>query len=139
MKKFCYMQDWGSYQSNTFVVVGMTHQEIVNKMKQLKFNKHAVYVYENKVLEDNYHSDGFIFAIGGKSVLWLHDWKKDDEHLGTLVHETAHLVFQILTKHRGMEEETEAQSYQQEYLFTNIQGRLTKAFSKKKLDKRKKK
>lgn len=139
MKKYCYVQDWGSYQNDTFVIVGMTHREVVKKMKSLKFNKNAVHVYDTKVFLDNYESEGFVFTIGGKSVLWLRNWKKDDEHLGTLVHETAHLIYLILGKNKGMEEETEAQSYQQEFLFNNIQKRLTKVFSKKKLDKKTKK
>lgn len=126
MKKFCFLQDWGTYSNQTFVVVGMTLKEIIAAMRRRNFKKSAILSFEKggrpKSDED---AAAFVWVDGGMSLLWFPEWKLDITHYSDLVHETNHLVFEI-ARDKGMSEEAEAQAYLQEYLWNSLIYRLNK-------------
>lgn len=85
--------------------------------------------HESEPLIDDFHrySDGVSFTIKGKSgrthqVLWFPNIK----NISVLVHETAHLVFRILTNKQIpiKEENDEVFCYLQEYYFKEILKRI---------------
>lgn len=127
-KTLAYIQDWGSYSNETIVVVGMDHKEILAGMLKMGVKPDIMRAYDKL---DNYDYYGFEWEYDGCTVLWLREWRYDADHLDTLVHETNHLVYDILVKSKGMGKEMEAQAYQQAYLFTNILKRLNRTFGRR--------
>lgn len=139
MKKYSYIQDWGTYHNETYVAVGMTHDEIVKDMTKRHFHKGDVLAYQQNVGPSNYEeSAAFVYRRGGKTSLWIKEWKGNWEDCGILVHETNHLVHFILGDNKGMFSEIEANAYQQEYLFEQIVFKLNTVFKIKPLTKIKK-
>ena len=128
-KKFCYLQNWGSFEHETFVVVGMSLKEILRYMVRHAFCEDTIESFEacarNSIL-----TSALVWRKDGRTVLWFPDWKDDWYHWSTLVHETHHLVNGVLAEHSDMIDEPEAQAYQQEYLFNSIRKRLSKAYHK---------
>lgn len=127
-KTLAYIQDWGTYDNETFVVVGMDHKEILAGMAKVGTLPQVLAAYE-KV--GSYDFCGFVWNYQGCTVLWLREWRYDADHLDTLVHETNHLIHDILVKRKDMGGEMEAQAYQQAYLFTNILKRLNRTFGRR--------
>lgn len=120
MKAFSFLQDWGTFRNETFVVVGMGRLEILLAMKRQNFRDDAIKAFENEFRpRDNDPADAFIWTYEGVSLLWFRDWKIDLEHYGNLVHETNHLVFEM-SRDGGYRDELEANAYQQQYLWLNI-------------------
>ena len=115
-----FIQDWGTYSNQTLVVVGLKDPEVIRLLRRLNRHSARAFVRQNP----DYDSAGFVFHHNGRSLLWLPRWKNTGEDILTLIHETNHLIHYVLNKDKGMGNETEAQAYQQEYLFKNIRGRL---------------
>jgi hypothetical protein len=126
-KTLAYIQDWGTYTNETLVVVGMNQKQILAALVREGAIPDIVEAY-GYVKPEDYESDGFIWTYKGCTVLWLEDWKYDAAHLDTLVHETNHLVYNMMVKRKKMKEEMEAQAYQQAYLFSAILKRLNQRF-----------
>jgi len=132
--KFSYLQDWGTFTNETFVVVGMTQKEILADMRRRKFKKDAIEAFSRQN-KPNGDETAFVWVRKGMTLLWLNGWRIDLEHYSTVVHETNHLIWEI-TRDKGMVEEAEMQAYQQEYLFLAIVTRLNKSLVKSKRSKR---
>ena len=130
-KTLAYIQDWGTYTNETMVVVGLSHKEILAALKRLKAAPYVIEQYDTDTADHDYSGGyGFVWNAGGRTLLWLEDWKYDAEHLKTLVHETNHLIYLVLVKNKGFEKEMEAQAYQQQYLFSAILKRLNGRFGR---------
>ena len=137
-KKFAFFQDWGTYPTKTFVAVGMAHEEILDAMRTMGCKKSYIKRYDASIGPDKdkaYEPNGaFTWKARGNSglnLLWLSEWKNNMPWYANLVHETNHMIKRNLTDYRGMEDETEAQAYQQEYLFTRIAATCSKAIKLK--------
>lgn len=125
MKKFSFVQDWGTYPNETFVVVGLAHKEILAAMRRRKFKKDAISAFAETGRPNKDETASAFAWYRGPSVLWFPEWQIDLAHYANLVHETNHLVFDA-ARDKGMRYEPEAQAYQQEYLFSNIVVKLNK-------------
>ena len=136
-KKFAFFQDWGTYSTETFVAVGMTHEEILAAMRTMGCVKRNINRYDASIGPDKdkaYEAHGAFTWKARRSelnLLWLHEWKNNMTWYSNLVHETNHMIKRNLTDYRLMEDETEAQAYQQEYLFTRIAAACSKAIKLK--------
>ena len=131
-KKFCFIQNWGTYSNDTFVCVGMNHDEIIRAMKKLKVKKNITTAFEQEREEHNIHwlvpknHSAVLWFNSGASVLWFPDWKRNWGHISTLIHELYHAVHRILHKDKKMADEDEACAYQLEFLFKEIRRKLDK-------------
>ncbi len=134
MKKFSFVQDWGTYPNQTFVVVGLAHKEILAAMRRRNFKKDAILAFAKTGRPDKGETASAFAWYMGPSVLWFPEWKIDLAHYANLVHETNHLIFDA-ARDKGMRHEPEAQAYQQEFLFIEIVKKLNK-FSGVKSNKR---
>lgn len=65
------------------------------------------------------------------SVLWLKDWKKDQEHYKILAHELIHAISFHLGPCIDLIKENELFAYQHTYLFNAISNKLNAAIKKK--------
>lgn len=136
-RKFSYLQEWGSYTNQTYIAIGMNHNEIVKDMKRRNFGAHIIKIFNDQKKENDDRwfnpqvgNTGVCWFHDGKSLLWLPHWKNDWEHWDTIVHEISHLIFEVMCKGKNMTVETEAQAYQLEYLFRAIRRKLWKRFPK---------
>lgn len=128
-KSTIFIQDWGTYQNETLVVVGKTAKETIRWCKKIKVNKKFLEWLENNLEKHEVHSkernDPAFFMFGEtNSVLFLEPYKDSWNYWETLIHETMHMVDYVLSALRLMEKETEARAYQQEYLFHSIRKKL---------------
>lgn len=130
MKKFAFMQDWGTYSNQTLVVVGMNKKEIVKHLKKIKAPKDAIASFL-VVEESHFHEAAFVWSNFGRTVLWLPSWQHTAKNEETLVHEVHHLIFDVMNS-KGMADEPEALAYQMEFLFKNIRKNLWKYSRNKK-------
>jgi hypothetical protein len=108
----------------------MSHERVLATLKRRKAGPEITKAYDK--VQPNYDTDGFIWKFKGRTLLYLPEWKYDTEHLDTLVHETNHLIHYMLVKRKQMEDEVEAQAYQQAYLFSSILTRLNSKFGGRK-------
>jgi hypothetical protein len=124
-ERFCYLQGWGTYSSDTMVCVGMTPAQILARMKRGGTRPRIVKAFAG-VLDQFGNGLGhcWVDPCTGASVLSFPDWRNDWPHWDTLVHEVAHLVHAALGRHRAMADEDEARAYQTEYLFREIRREL---------------
>lgn len=139
-KKFAFLQDWGTYTTQTFVAVGLKHDEILTAMRAMGCEEQLVKRYDagmgrHKDTTEAYDPNGaFVWRgrpPGSVNLLWMGAWKNNLTWYGNLLHETAHLVKFFITDYRHMEDETEAQAYQQEYLFQRVALTCAKAIKLK--------
>lgn len=127
-----FIQDWGTYSNQTLVVVGMNHKQIIAKMKQMHLNKEIIQEFDKSGKD----KDDIELIKGANAFCWLDEhgrsvlsfvkWDGSWVDYDTLVHETYHLVYSILHKHKNMKKEEEACAYQMEYLFRNIRKKLNR-------------
>lgn len=133
-KQFWYLQNWGTYSNQTFVCIGMNHQEITDAFKKLKSKPAVINAWirdKEKLLPQLTMSDGGLTWRDEEScvtLLWFPTWKNDWQHWDSLLHETYHLVYFGLLEQRLMNKEEDAFAYQQEYLFREIRRTLWKIF-----------
>lgn len=135
LKKFAFIQGWGTYSNETFVAVNMDFKQICFKMKSMKVNKEFVLDFaSNKdsigsfMTKDN---NAMCWFSDGRSVLWFREWVDDWGHYDTLLHECYHLVHNILHKAKNMANDDEGSAYQLEYLFRELRRELHKRLNKK--------
>lgn len=131
--KAYFIQNWGTYSNQTFVVVGMKGKEILRAMKRAKLVKEAItdFEKEHEELDKSWLVDGhngMCWIKDGRSLLWVREWKDDWDHHETLIHEIFHLVHAVLQKGKNMANEDEACAYQQEYLYRQIRRNIFKLF-----------
>ena len=132
-KKLIYVQDWGTYQSETIVAIGVTYKELeewVAKNGSKKFRE----AYEGNGMEDAIESncDGLMWHNTGYSILWMKEFSDSWDWNDTLMHECLHLIQYCFIATRGFEGEYEAQAYQQEYLVRSIRQKANSFFHAKK-------
>lgn len=121
-----YIQEWGTYECDTMVCVNMTHDMILKDMAK-RGAKKALITGFNKLTKEDYDCRAFIWHHSGRTLLWLSKWD-NQEMLGVLLHEIFHMIFFVMEKNKGMEEEYEAQAYQGQYLFNQIRAELNKFY-----------
>lgn len=127
MKKFAFVQDWGTYSNETLVIVGMNAEEILahadkrNLAFSGDFPKQLRRIFKKEAASS---TSGRCLFDEGRSLLWLPSWKNDWENWETLMHEIVHLIHRCLCINKCMGEEDEAQAYQMEYLFHNLRLEL---------------
>jgi hypothetical protein len=124
-KKFAFLQDWGTYGNETFVAIGLTHDEILAAMRKMGCAESNVLCYDRGFEPEDrkkYYEEPFTWNAKGRAMglLYMPDWKNNLDSYTTLVHETSHMIKRCLIDYRGMEDEVEAQAYQQQYLFSQI-------------------
>ena len=142
MKKYWYVQDWGTYGNETPVFVGYTIPEITKIMKKQDWSPKIIAEWcKDWDDRDNVFKDvaGGVWSCHGSTLLYLPSWNGSWNNYETLMHECFHLIIAGLGKgklfiNEGSIEE-EGMAYQLEYLFRNIRIKL----QKKLLDKKKKK
>ena len=140
IQKYWFIQDWGTYNNETLVVVGYTFDEVVRIMERNDFDKKIIEEFKDSDIKGcmNPAFSGLVLDFSnGATILWfakfdIGDWDCFD----VLAHECLHLVQRVLIKHRGIEDEEEAHAYQLEYL---IKGIRTKIFEKVKKNNKNKK
>lgn len=140
MKKFWYIQDWGTYTCQTPVFVGYTPKEMLKVMKKQNWNKEVVKKFEGECEELTEYAEGkngFVWSYEGWTLLSFPHWKGTWDDIETLVHECFHLVVAQLAKSKAFVRSTddieeEGMAYQLEYLFRNIRIRLETELKKKK-------
>ena len=131
--KTWFIQDWGTYENKTLVIVGHTKAEILPILKKANSSEGIIKEWldeeDDGVLES---SAGFVmkFGAGANTLLWLRDCDKTLDWHDILVHEVLHLIQEGLMQYRCMSEEWEAQAYQQQYLVKSIRDKIYKAFDK---------
>jgi hypothetical protein len=134
LKKFSFIQDWGTYQVDTIVVVGLNHDEILEFYKKEDACPEQIKAFADcrEQLADCYKQKGFYWKPESlkAGVLWMRNWADCWENYETLLHELHHAVHFYLVGARQMQDEMEAQAYQQEYLFRAIRRRLAKELEK---------
>ena len=126
-KKFFFIQDWGTFSNETLVCVGMTHNEIVGVLRQIKAKIEIArsFIQDHDKFENFSGLDRVWYDRGlGATILSLKDWSNDWKHWDCLVHESTHLVHEILGHQKNMMDEDEARAYQIEYLFREIRRKL---------------
>lgn len=137
--KYWYLQDWGTYTTQTPVFVGYTPAEICATLKRQKdFNKEAVAEFCEDIDETEKVfktvQGGIWFTKTGFSIMYLPKYEGSWSDIETLVHECFHLVInqlgksKMLINHSTQTVEEEALAYQQEYLWKNIRYKLGEAF-----------
>lgn len=120
-----FIQDWGTLCNETLVCVGgkycdmvawlIAHKEKAEFLKEYRARIESIIAGTNQ---------GCAVSHENGSVLWLrqYSWKSWD-NIETLLHEIYHLVH-FASKQKGIEDETEFQAYQFEYLFRNIRRKI---------------
>jgi len=134
--KFWYIQEWGTYNTQTPVFVGYSCKEVTKVMEGRKDWKKEILEAWKKDGMHEYDADGksgTVWRHEGYTLLMLRDWDGSWKSLDNLLHETMHLVL----GHLGMSKyfvrssediEQEGLAYQQEFLFRQIRRRLNCAF-----------
>jgi hypothetical protein len=133
-KSYIYVQDWGTYNLDTLVCIGTTHEQTKNWIDKNagKGFREAFYKgvdSHKEILEGG--ASGFVWYEDGYTILWLNDWVNKWHYHDTLMHECLHLIQFGLIEARGFEGENEAQAYQLEYLVRNIRTNLNLHYDKK--------
>lgn len=127
------MQDWGSYTNETLVIVGTDYDETIHLLHRLGARQFAGVKKEMFTAGHR----GCVLHTEGATLLWFPEWKNNWEHIDVLVHEISHLIFFVMMQGKGMEDESEAMAYQQEYLFKKIRQNLydlsTKPYTKRQM------
>jgi len=134
---FAFIQDFGTYQDDMFVIVGAkSREDIVKVAKSARIKKSLIkYLSEGDIGTDFKEAGSIVsFTQDGTEnmVLFLHYWKNCWDFWETLMHELHHVVHFHIAVARRMEKEAEALAYQQEYLFRSIRRKLqgTRKFKK---------
>lgn len=124
IKKKIFVQEWGTFPSETLVCVGVSVPYIKTWLK--KNNCHVTFLDDSdaqKRIDQGVIGFSFVYT-NGQSIMWLRDYsKKNLEDIETLMHEVHHLVY-FMAIQKGFENEYEAKAYQFTYLFRNIRRRL---------------
>lgn len=119
--KKIFVQNWGTYQNDTLVCIGVTFEEIC------KYCHKKLFIAPNpeieKTIKEGYPAQTYVNE-DHSSILWMRKFKNNWQSFEILLHEIHHLVYNIFGL-KGMEKEKEAQAYQFEYLFHNIRRKLT--------------
>lgn len=130
VKKYWYIQEWGSYNNQTPVFVGYTTKEITSIIKRQKWNKEVVKKWcDDEDLEKFMEGkNGAVWSYEGWTLLYLPKWDGSWDDYETLMHECFHMVIGQLGVQKafinGERIEEEAMAYQQEFLFRNIRRKL---------------
>jgi hypothetical protein len=122
-----FIQDWGTYDNQTMVLVGYNLDQIIVAVEKAKWDRMTIILKSQKNDPGswfNKSTSGLSWVCGTKSLLMFKDWKNDTKHLGCFTHELYHLIFQHMHKQRTMAMENEACAYQISYLFRNIKDKL---------------
>lgn len=133
--KYWYLQDWGTYTTQTPVFVGYTPAEICVVLKRQKnFNKAAVtaFVHDLESSEKAFKTvqGGIWTSDNGYALMYLPKYEGTWSDIETLVHECFHLVIgqlgraKMLINHSTESVEEEALAYQHEYLWRSIRRKL---------------
>lgn len=133
VKKYYYIQSWGTYASDTLVFVGYDFNGILKVLKKYKQDGFIEFLKNDTSLKTNISNNnykGYAIGYNTKSILLLKEYKNDWKCFDIILHEIHHLVYIILGQERDMKNEMEAQAYQFEYLFKNIRQKLNKVFDK---------
>src|SRR3990167_6645082 len=115
IKKFVYIQDWGTYSNQTIVSIGMNHADMAVYLRKIKAKFSIAKIFlENestiKALAEK--SDGLVHKDykNGISILMFPNWKNDWKHWDCLIHEVSHLIFFVLGEQKNMANEDEARA-----------------------------
>lgn len=121
LKPFSKLMEWGSYPNQTLLCVGMKKKQVAGILKRMAPND-TVFLKEFEKIEDPIENgaNGAIFVKDGKTVLMMRPFVDEWSFWETMIHETAHLVHNVLGRSRGMMDEDEARAYQQQYLFKTM-------------------
>ncbi len=123
-----FIVNWGTYRSDTVVVVGYNFDQMIYAFKKIGISEDNIkeVVEDREKIEPSIQkASGFVWTSGGKSMLWLEKYDKESmDSQCTLVHEIVHLIYDILIKYRGVHAGDEAVAYQFEYLYKQIKLKL---------------
>lgn len=139
IKKFFFIQGWGTYSNETPVFVGHTRKEITEVMKKQKLRKEAIDLWEQSITEETAYTEsasGFFWHNNGYSVISLPSFEDDWVHLDTVLHECFHATLIILGNSKAFIQgrdkiEDEGLAYQCEFLFREIRKKLQDEYWRK--------
>lgn len=125
-----FIQRWGTYSYDTIVAVGMTKAQVLAWMKRsMPKDAKALKEFEEdegEAFEHIKESKGIFYRWeSGRSVILLKRFNGSFFDLDVIAHEVHHAVFHF-AKDLGLEDETEAQAYQFEYINRGIRQELYK-------------
>lgn len=124
-KKLVFIQDWGSYSNETVVAVGATHKDVMDFVAKLRLEKGIIKWLEDlKDITEKIEDKAYTVSRDGRTLLWMPAYEDCWEYWETLIHEINHLIDFVLVERKRMSPETEAKSYQFEYLFRSIRRKL---------------
>lgn len=127
-----FIQDWGTFDNDTLVCVGMTKDEILSVIATFHDSYRFVEWFRKNAPNDEC-TKGYFMEFEAKSVLSIKVYGDAWEFWETLIHELHHAVHIVLGHNRGMEEEKEALAYQQQFLFHEMRKKLQEHFHPKKM------
>lgn len=120
--KTCFVLDWGTYACQSVVAINTPKAEVLAFMRRAKLKKAFVAAYEGDDVPSDDDAAGYFWHVREPqgSVIAVTSPFNQWPFWEALVHECHHAVHRWLGKDRGMENETEALAYQQEYLWKTI-------------------
>ena len=125
MVKKIFIQDWGTYLDKTLVVVNSEFKDVVSFCKSNKIY-HRDMKKMLKILKEEMASDckgSLIESDEKRTLLYIRKFDYSWESYSIILHEIHHEVY-LWAKKNCMENEMEAQAYQFEYLFNEINKKL---------------
>ena len=128
--KFAFWQDWGTYDNQSLVCVGLDRDDVLSHAKRLNAKRWFIeWLRDDPEVQEFFNNSqlgGFFGHHRGASILWLKEFRDEWPFYETLMHELHHAVFYLLEGNNGMHAEMEAQAYQQGFLFRQIRRRFQK-------------
>ena len=130
-RKGSFVLDWGTFQDDTLVLVGLGHSEWEAAAKKVDGAAKGFVDWVKKAADNCYEAGAFEGTKGffyhdtsPWTILCFPEWNGTWEDYGTLMHELHHAVHYVLGERRHMKDEMEALAYQQEFLFSQCRRKL---------------
>ncbi len=126
-KPFAFTQDFGTYNHEMPVFVGMTKAEATKWCKSKKFVPKFMAFLEDcpEFIDDRkgLKQLGCLYLGSGYYALWLSPYEDTWAYWEVLIHELTHFIDEF-SKDKHMEGETEARAYLLEFMFRSIRRKL---------------
>lgn len=119
MKKV-FLLKWGSYAEETiFCFGGASKKRILKELRKMGACKRFIREFKAGFVI-NKQVAGLFWEASKGNVIWIGSGDVTIPTIGTIAHEVHHAVHFRLDQHRSMENESEAQAYQFEFLLKAI-------------------
>lgn len=139
LKSVIYIQHWGTYRDDTIVCINASFKMVLSFLKRVKNCRPEIikdFESRNESWDEHTKNNPAFMLVVKKvksSYLWLKEWDNSWQAGDNLIHETNHLIYDMLAESKGMGDEREAMAYQQEFLCKSIRDELNKRFYGKRI------